>query len=103
MIEVIKEIISIEKKAQDIIENTHQERNQKVSEMNNRLDLLEKETKSKAIRKIKQIRERELNEVREKAELLMNETNDKVAAMESLASQNKTIWVEQLVEAVLKR
>lgn len=102
MEDVIKKIISIENKAQKVINMAEQEKINKRNDLKDRLDALEKKLNSDAERKIEQLRKRELSEAREEAAGKRESCTGKLKMIEQYGKDNHDTWVENLFNMVIR-
>lgn len=103
MEDVIRKIISIEEKAQEIIGEAIEEKANRKKEQEVKLEQLEEQILGDAKRKIDQLRTRELSEnsiISEKQTILCGA---KLVKMEERVEKYGEKWVEELIENILKR
>ena len=102
MEEVIKRIIYIENKAQNVINDAEKEKISKQNELKDRLDALEKKLMADADKKIKRLREIELSE----ANAIALDSNESCTGRLKMIEQNsmdkKEIWAKNLYESVIR-
>lgn len=101
--EVIRRIIDIEKKAQDLIDSAKKEEDRKKRELSDTMQKLEEQIMKAAYRKVEQIRTREIEEAKKDAKILQNACANKLEQIEEQYEKYRDIWCEQLVDTVLKR
>lgn len=100
---VINKIISIEKKAKEVLDTTNEEKDNKHKEMNKRIEDLKDKILHDANKKVKQLRQRELDEAQDEAKDIENKAQEKLERMMQYCNEKKEIWSDELVKAVLKR
>lgn len=101
MEDVIKKIIKIEEKAQEIMSTTINENNVKRKEAEEKLAALEEQIVGHAHIKAKELRKSELRENAVIAKEIKAKCDVRLKAMEEKAAANKEAWVTYLLERVI--
>lgn len=101
MEDVIKKIIKIEEKAQEIMSTTLKENNVKRKEADEKLKALEEEIVGHAQIKAKELRKRELRKNAVIAKEIRGKCDVRLQEMEAKAAANKDQWVKDLLDKVL--
>ena len=101
MEEVIKKIIEIEFKAQEVIDKALAEKELDEKQNMDRIKELKVSLINDANHKVDQIREREFLEIKEQEVEKIKKCDEFVIKMEENAESNMDIWVEELVKRVL--
>lgn len=101
MKEVIRRIIEIEESAQQIMETTKQESQEKIAQTAKALKEMEKKLLGDAQNKINQIRDRELMDCKEEMVEMKAACYEKIHQMEVKAIENEEAWVKFLVDQVI--
>ncbi|MBZ4645706.1 MAG: hypothetical protein PWP27_467 [Clostridiales bacterium] len=98
---IIKKILEIEQKAQQIVDDANQEQ-QKIEE-SLKLEILEMKEKiqQRTERKIQQIREKELQEARQKVKEIEIQSKLQVEAMDKYAKQKRDEWEKMLMSRII--
>lgn len=100
--EVIKKIIDIEHKAQSLVSDTKNEKEEKIKAMKNKILDMEKELLIKTDKKVKQLEKREIQEAREYAEKKNIETEKKLKDIEQFARDNIESWIQDIYFKVIE-
>lgn len=101
--EVIKKIINMEEKAQQIIDSARNEEASINKNLQDDINKMEEEIVFKQKRKISQLTEHELNEAKNEALKNEQETKEKISKMEEYADKNIENWCKELVTSIIKR
>lgn len=103
MNDILNKIISIEEKAQQIIESaTEEEKNIEIN-LKKDMDNLENDIIHRQKEKLEQLKQDEFKLVEEQIKKTEQETQQKINAINKLAEENKDQWSEELVKRVLRR
>lgn len=103
MNELLKKIISIEEKAQQIIESAHDEKRDIEKQMEEESEHLEKDIVHKQEKKIKELQNLEFSAAEEEANKVHAHTKTQIEEMDKIANAHMEQWVEDLFKAVVSR
>lgn len=103
MNELLKKIITIEEKAQQIVESGYDEQKEIRRCTEEDVSDLESNILHKQQTKVEQLRELEFEGVNEIVNGIMAKTEEKKKKLLDLAEQQKEAWADQLVNLVLSR
>ncbi len=103
MEDVIKKIIKIEEKAQEIMRSTHHENEVKRQVAEDQMKQLEEMIIGDAHQKIKEIREKELSENSALQQEQLEVCNKRLKKMEAKVLQNEEKWIDDLYKLILER
>lgn len=103
MNELLKKIITIEEKAQQIIESARDEEKNIDNNLKSEICHLESNILDGQQHKVDQLKELEFNFVRKEVDKIEAETAEKLIEMDKQAKEKLDSWADQLVELVLRR
>ncbi|WHH61226.1 hypothetical protein [Petroclostridium sp. X23] len=100
---IIKKILEIEQKAQQIVDDADQEK-QKIDEaLELEIQDMEQEIHSKVERKIRQIREREMQEAQSRIKEINSKVKQQTESMIRYAAEKKDEWEDLLMNRIIGR
>lgn len=102
MEDIIKKIISMEEKAEKIVQEAKNEETNLNKELEMDIKAMEKEIVNSQNRKIRQLKDWELGEAKEKAKAIEDETKEKMKDIERYAKENMDSWIAEVVKAVIR-
>lgn len=103
MEEVIRKIIQVEMKAQQVDKDLAQTVQQRKMKQQERLTVLQKTIQLKANAKLEAIRKSEEEEINQLIRKKEADCNKRLAVIERQAADKMDVWVDDLVAEVLKR
>lgn len=103
MNELLKKIISIEEKAQQIIESAHDEKHDIEKQIHVEMKKLEEDIVERQHKKIKELQNLEFTTANDEAEKVHARTEEQIKAMDEIAAGKMDQWVEDLFNAVISR
>ncbi|WP_105615568.1 hypothetical protein [Vallitalea okinawensis] len=103
MNELLKKIITIEEKAQQIIESARDEEKNIDNNLKSEISHLESNILDKQQHKVDQLKEFEFDFVQKEVDKIKAETTEKLKEMDEQAKEKIEPWADQLVELVLRR
>lgn len=102
MSELIKTIIEIEDRAQNIVRDSRERQAHFDQEIEIEAKKIKDKIDSDVNRKILQIREQEAEFKDNKLAMAKKDSDDKLDAMNELYAESKTAWVESIVQKVMR-
>lgn len=103
MDKLIEKILSIENRAQNLINEAKQEEKNIQDQLEDEIRQLEEDIIEKQNRKIRQLKDRELNEARLVADKNNEDVNNKLNDMENISNINMERWTNEVVTSIIER
>lgn len=103
MEDVIREIIDLEYKAKEVMEQTYLEKAEEIKKFQEKIIALEASIMADSEIKIVKLRKAELDEVALKNQEQVERCDQKLKKMEATVEQMKEAWVEALVNKVIRK
>lgn len=103
MDKLLGKILSIENRAQNLINEAKEEEKNIQDKLVNEIKQLEEDIIQKQNRKIGQLKERELDEATIESNKNNEVVNEKLKKMENISKNNMECWVDEVVTSIIER
>lgn len=101
MKDIIKNILEIENKANKIIEDGIEEKNQLITQMNKDIDKMRVDISAMVDSKLNQLAQQENKEAQESIERINKTAEKRLKSMESLYQEKRELWVDSVFDIVI--